>query len=749
MMLGMNVSSDRTFPIAPAPKTAISGCAGFPHLLLADDATSADQMALSVCEAMGARVVTTDAQAPGQRDLPAHADAVWIINSETRAMSEENARARNRDLITRILSKEKRLPLLQIDSRLRGIRNALAGIYDALDFECLLFVPAEPELGRLVTGGTYYHLEEGQPTPFHQSLLAGSAEPRFATSDLRAFIEGELGVSAEKVVSIPRETVESGPDAITRSIRGSKQQGKVIVIPDMATPEHVEAVIAAWKALEQDRVLLAGSRTFLRSLFASFATGKAGGHQAPMLSQAIDRARRGAPLAIIASLEPAMGAQIAYAQRALGPNLVTLVFDSSALLKEEEVVQSEIHRLQQLLLEFLRAGRPVLLHTSRTPVSTDPGVCRKQLDALSRVAARDGVHRHVSALFVSGGQAAEVIRNALGISTVEIKGTFQAGAPWGQPLEGAFRGVPLVTKGGRLGAESVLCEFFEQAHPLPRANILPVVTPLTKERQVDEDGIKRLVNHLVRLGTTDLFAVGNAGEFRFLTNAQRLKALELFAKHAQGKLRLFAGITGETADETRNNYREASKLGVAAAVVMPLYFLERSDEIAPFIKSLGTIQPGVPVILYNNPERTKGQHISFEAAEALEYPVVAIKDSSGDKARFDRYLGYMPVYEGQQRQFLEGYQHGARGAIGIIGHVSALPNEFFAPATTEARREEIAGEINNLSKEVKQGGAEVAAYKFWLSLMGVMGDTVASTEPARELTAAQRDQIRTRFCKQP
>jgi hypothetical protein len=43
---------------------------------------------------------------------------------------------------------------------------------------------------------------------------------------------------------------------------------------------------------------------------------------------------------------------------------------------------------------------------------------------------------------------------------------------------------------------------------------------------------------------------------------------------------------------------------------------------------------------------------------------------------------------------------------------------------------------------VKQGGAEVAAYKFLLSLMGVMGDTVASTEPARELTAAQRELIR-------
>jgi len=102
----------------------------------------------------------------------------------------------------------------------------------------------------------------------------------------------------------------------------------------------------------------------------------------------------------------------------------------------------------------------------------------------------------------------------------------------------------------------------------------------------------------------------------------------------------------------------------------------------------------------------------------------------------------MPVYEGQQRQILEGYQHGARGSIGIIGHVSALPNEFYAPETPSARREEISRQINDLSKVVKQGGAEVAAYKYVLLLMGVIEDTVASNEPARELSEAQREQIR-------
>jgi dihydrodipicolinate synthase/N-acetylneuraminate lyase len=126
----------------------------------------------------------------------------------------------------------------------------------------------------------------------------------------------------------------------------------------------------------------------------------------------------------------------------------------------------------------------------------------------------------------------------------------------------------------------------------------------------------------------------------------------------------------------------------------------------------------------------------------LEFPVVAVKDSSGDLDRLDRYARTLPVYEGQQRQFLDGYLYGARGAVGIIGHISSLPNEFFAPTTTGSRRKEIAKAINDLSRTAKQGGAEVAAYKFLLSLMGVMGDTVGSTEPARELTPAQRDLIR-------
>ena len=720
----------------PASATKPQSCC-----LLADDATATDQLALSVFGALSGRVITLDGRALGTSDRRQGLDGVWVINTATRALEPAAADQRSRAIANELLRTRAGLPLLQIDSRLRGIGNFLRGIYQSYSFDCLVAVPAEPELGRLTKDGNYYHVEEGRRVLFHQSCLARSFGRALEDSDLRSILAAELGIPGTNVVSLNGKVISDGPDAIVSFLRALPRRSKCVVVPDIETEQHFEAVGAALKRLGPDEVLVAGSRTFFRSFLNSFQTSMQT-DSSKSLAQVIDRQKRGAPLAVICSLEPAMQAQIAYAQRALGPNLVTVVFDANVILAGADATRSEVERVRPLLAQSLRAMRPVLLQSSGAQLGADPGFQQKLLDAISQVVADKDLQQRVTALLIAGGQTAETIRAAAGISAVEAKGAFQESIPWGVPIEGAFQGVPLVTKGGAMGAEDLLFAFFEQGHSLPRANVLPVVTPLTSAKQIDEAGIEKLIAHLLRLGLTDIFPVGNAGEFRFLTNPQRLQALELFARKGRGKLRVFAGVTGDTPEETISNYVAAGKVGVFAAVMMPLYFLKRSEDIAPFVSQLASTGCKLPLVLYNNPERTGGQHIAFEAVEALSFPVVALKDSSGDPDRLARYASLFPVYQGQQRQFLEDYRKGARGAVAIIGHVSALPNEFFAAAATEARREEIAQQLNALSKVVKQGGAEVAAYKYVLSLMGVMGDTVASNEAARELTPAQREQIR-------
>lgn len=711
-----------------------------PQWLLADDATAADQLALAVRETLGVPVFTVDAAAPTSvAALPP--EAVCVLDTGTRALPPDIARERVAQLAGLWRDGKTPLPVVQMDSRLRGIRNALRGLFDALWFDALVLVPAEPELGRVVRDGRAWHIEAGRWTPFHESAVAW---PGLRTSVLRELLAAELDLSPEQIRCVPETAVTAGPDALASEIERHCGRERVVVVPDVTREEHFAALSTALARLRSKRVLLAGSRTFLRAHFAAMAgnasthAGACGGAIEPL----IDPRRRAAPLAVVASTETTTRAQRAFAQRALGPNLLVVQFDTACVRAGTAKLAAEIEQVRAAVRRALRAMRPVLVHASDAPALSDSQEQQRLVDALAAAVADAGVVRHVSAFFAAGGQTAETLRRRLDAGAVEIHGAFEPGVPWGVVRGGAANGLLLVTKGGRLGDEPVLARFFEQAHPWPRANILPVVTPLTPDRQIDAAGIERLLEHLLRLGTTDIFAVGNAGEFRFLSPAQRVEALERFVWAARGRLRVFAGVTGDTPEESRTLYEVAARLGVRAAVAMPLYFLKRSEEIPAWVESLRATGANLPLILYNNPERTRGENIAFEVVEALEFPVVAIKDSSGEPARLARYAAHFPVYQGRQGQLWEGWLKGARGAVAIIGHISPLPNEFFALGTTPERREAIAREINELSRRVKQGAPEVAAYKFVLSLAGIIGETVAATDPARQLTPEQRDQIR-------
>lgn len=414
-----------------------------PSIFLGDDATSTDQIALAVLEILGKRVMTTDAESLQRSCRSFDRLFVRVINTGTRALSHADADARNQFLARHVLPGEASIPVLQIDSRLRGIGNALRGIYESLDFDLLLFVPAEPELDRLIHNGVFCHVEDGRLIPFHQSRLANPLETPLQISDLRDFVAAEMGVSAELIISINEEVVSKGPDAVANLIRGIARHRKPILIPDVTGTEHFEAVVLAKRKLEGVRVLIAGSRTFLRSYFASSGVCKTGIQPMRSLSQGIDRQKRGAPLAVISSLEPAMNSQIEYAQRALGPNLVTVAFDSSVVLADGQGIRQEIDRAQQLILQSLKAMRPVLLQTSRTRVCTDPAFRQKHLNALSEVVADERIHRHLTSLSSPAARPSKRSNRHWISRLLKSRGRFRRAFPGALRWKDLFRAYPL------------------------------------------------------------------------------------------------------------------------------------------------------------------------------------------------------------------------------------------------------------------------------------------------------------------
>ncbi|MFD0174439.1 dihydrodipicolinate synthase family protein, partial [Streptomyces rochei] len=63
--------------------------------------------------------------------------------------------------------------------------------------------------------------------------------------------------------------------------------------------------------------------------------------------------------------------------------------------------------------------------------------------------------------------------------------------------------------------------------PAPlRGVVPPVLTPLTPTGRVDTASVRRLTEHLIGAGVHGLFLLGSSGEAAYLTDTQRLTALE-------------------------------------------------------------------------------------------------------------------------------------------------------------------------------------------------------------------------------
>jgi len=163
----------------------------------------------------------------------------------------------------------------------------------------------------------------------------------------------------------------------------------------------------------------------------------------------------------------------------------------------------------------------------------------------------------------------------------------------------------------------------------------PVVTPLTSEERLDEDGLRRLLVYLLKGGVHGLYLLGTTGEFPCLTEEVKVRAVEIAREEVGKELPILAGA-GETS--TVRSIRLAQLLEEAGADVIfatpPFYFDYTQEEIKDFYQELAAAVT-IPVFLYNIPQLTR---VGLEPATvrqlAADPRIVGIKDSSGDFAAY-------------------------------------------------------------------------------------------------------------------
>ena len=92
-------------------------------------------------------------------------------------------------------------------------------------------------------------------------------------------------------------------------------------------------------------------------------------------------------------------------------------------------------------------------------------------------------------------------------------------------------------------------------------------TPLTPDRGLAVPSVARLVEHHVKVGVTGLMLAGTCGEGRWLSDEDREEMIRATVAASQGRLRIAAQATHNSAIRTLRNIERAAALGVEIAVI--------------------------------------------------------------------------------------------------------------------------------------------------------------------------------------
>lgn len=200
-----------------------------------------------------------------------------------------------------------------------------------------------------------------------------------------------------------------------------------------------------------------------------------------------------------------------------------------------------------------------------------------------------------------------------------------------------------------------------------------LVTPFV-DGEVDWQAFRNLVRRQVEAGVDFLVPLGSTAETPCLTDAEKVKILEIAREESNG-LPIVAGAGSNSLTATVRNMRLLDGHGADAyLIVVPFYNKPTQEGMYQYFKAVAE-ETDRQVILYNVPGRT-GTNMKTETTLRLaEIPnITAVKEASGNLAQIIDIKRQAPegfaVLSGNDDQTLPLMACGADGVISVASNVA-------------------------------------------------------------------------------
>ncbi len=215
-------------------------------------------------------------------------------------------------------------------------------------------------------------------------------------------------------------------------------------------------------------------------------------------------------------------------------------------------------------------------------------------------------------------------------------------------------------------------------HPTIKGSGVAIITPFDPKGNVDEQALRRLVNHLAEGGIDVLVALGTTGESVTLSKDEKKRVQEIVLDENAGRCAVMLGVGGNNTHEVVETLQHTDMNGIAAILSVAPYYNKPNQEGHFQHYKLVAEASAKPVMLYNVPGRT-GVNMTAETTLRIAHEcknVCGVKEASGNMEQIMQIIRQRPdgflVHSGDDALTLPLLACGADGVISVVANAYPL-----------------------------------------------------------------------------
>ena len=281
--------------------------------------------------------------------------------------------------------------------------------------------------------------------------------------------------------------------------------------------------------------------------------------------------------------------------------------------------------------------------------------------------------------------------------------------------------------------------------------VVPMVTPVTPNGFLDKPAVERIIKSFVNAGVSPLL-MGTTGEGNSVSTIDGQELIETAVKTAQGKITIYAGLTGNCFIEQlkQAGYYSASGADVIVAT-LPSYYSLTPEQMENYYLRLADSIKG-PLMLYNIAATTH-MSIPVDVVQRLaDHPnIVGLKDSERDMERMEKCIAIaknrddFAYFCGWAAQSAKSLELGGNGIVPSTGNfVPGMFQELYKAAVagdmeTAYRLQDETNEIAKIYQANRTLGQSLTALKVMMQTRGLC--TPDMLMPLTRLSEAEEAEI--------